>query len=85
MLAALSGRYVEQPFRKKGGTRARNKLFVGSAAVMALTTAFGLAIAMPSLIAYKYFQAKVAKLRCELEANCTELEMALGISVSRPS
>ena len=42
-----------------------------------LTTAFGLAIAMVSLIAFKVFQARVAVLRHELEIRCSEKEIAL--------
>ncbi len=45
-----------------------------------ITTAFGLAIAMPSLIAFKYFQTKALKLQQAIEERCTELEHALGIA-----
>ncbi len=45
-----------------------------------ITTAFGLAIAMVSLIALKVFQARVAMLRHELEIRCTEKEIALGLA-----
>jgi len=43
-----------------------------------ITTAFGLAIAMPSLVAFKYFHAKVLGLQQTLEAHSTELEFSLG-------
>lgn len=44
-----------------------------------ITTAFGLGIAMPSLIAYKIFQSESAKLRFELETHATELELSRGL------
>ena len=43
-----------------------------------LTTAFGLAIAMVSLIAWKVFQERISGLRHELEIRCSEVEVALG-------
>ena len=52
----------------------------GGLAKALITTAFGLAIAMPSLIAFKIFDSKTLRLKSELEAQCTELEWRLGIS-----
>jgi biopolymer transport protein ExbB len=52
----------------------------GGLAQALITTAFGLGIAMPSLIAYKVFQSKAEKLRFELEAHATELELSLGLN-----
>jgi len=51
----------------------------GGLAQALITTAFGLGIAMPSLIACKVFEAKSIQLRCELETRCTELELSLGL------
>jgi len=45
-----------------------------------ITTAFGLAIAMPSLIAFKYFQSKALEFQQVLETRCTELEYSLGLT-----
>jgi len=45
-----------------------------------ITTAFGLAIAMPSLVAFKYFQSKVLEFQQRLETRCTELEYSLGLT-----
>lgn len=45
-----------------------------------LTTAFGLAIAMVSLIAYKVFHGRVVRLRHEIEIRSTELEIARGLA-----
>lgn len=44
-----------------------------------LTTAFGLAIAMPSLIAFKYFQARAIRLQQEIEEQATALEITRGL------
>ena len=44
MLAILSWRYVERPFRRKGTARERKKLFASAAAVMAVSVAFGYAV-----------------------------------------
>ena len=52
----------------------------GGLAQALITTAFGLAIAMPSLIAFKVFDSKTVRLRSELEARCNELECHLGLS-----
>ena len=52
----------------------------GGLAKALITTAFGLAIAMPSLIGFKVFDTKSIRLKSELEARCTELEWRLGIS-----
>ena len=54
----------------------------GGLAQALITTAFGLGVAMPSLIAYKVFALKSSKLRYELEARCTELELSLGLEAS---
>lgn len=51
----------------------------GGLAQALMTTAFGLGIAMPSLIAYKIFHSKSVKLRFELETHSTELELSLGL------
>lgn len=51
----------------------------GGLAQALITTAFGLAIAMPSLIAFAIFQAQAEKVRHGLELHCTELERNLGI------
>lgn len=45
-----------------------------------ITTAFGLAIAMPSLIAFKYFQSKALLLQQQIEERTAELEFSLGIA-----
>jgi len=50
-----------------------------------ITTAFGLAIAMPCLVAYKIFQTKVLKLQQMLEENSTELEYSLGLATKIPN
>ena len=52
----------------------------GGLAKALITTAFGLAIAMPSLIGFKVFDSKTIRLKSVLEAQCTELEWRLGIS-----
>jgi len=52
----------------------------GGLAQALITTAFGLGIAMPSLIAYKIFQSNAEKLRFELETHSTELELSLGLA-----
>ena len=54
----------------------------GGLAQALITTAFGLGIAMPSLIAYKIFESQSAQLRYELETRCTELELSLGLEPS---
>jgi len=51
----------------------------GGLAQALITTAFGLSIAMPSLIAYNIFQSKAEMLRFELETHATELELSLGL------
>lgn len=45
----------------------------GGLAKALLTTAFGLAIAMPCLIAHRYFQLRALALRRELERRCNAL------------
>lgn len=57
----------------------------GGLAQALITTAFGLAIAMPSLIAFKVFDSKTVRLRSELEARCTELESCLGLAAKDAS
>ena len=51
----------------------------GGLAQALITTAFGLGIAMPSLIAYTIFQSKAEQLRFQMETHATELELALGL------
>lgn len=43
-----------------------------------ITTAFGLGIAMPSLIAFRIFHAWAMEMREDLEQCCTELELGLN-------
>ena len=45
-----------------------------------VTTAFGLAIAMLSLIAFAIFQSRAEKLHYEMEVRCTELERAIKLT-----
>lgn len=52
----------------------------GGLAEALITTAFGLGIAMPSLIAFKIFDSKTLKLRLVLETRCSELEWRLGLN-----
>ena len=54
----------------------------GGLAQALITTAFGLGIAMPSLIAFKIFESKSTRLCYELETCCTELELSLGLEPS---
>ncbi len=54
----------------------------GGLAQALITTAFGLGIAMPSLIAYQIFQSKSANLRFEMETHATELELSLGLETT---
>lgn len=51
----------------------------GGLAEALITTAFGLAIAMLSLIAFAIFQSRAEKLHYEMEIRCTELERAIKI------
>ncbi len=51
----------------------------GGLAEALITTAFGLAIAMLSLIAFAIFQSRAEKLHYEMEIRCTELERAMKI------
>ena len=51
----------------------------GGLAEALITTAFGLAIAMLSLIAFAIFQSRAKKLHYEIEIRCTELERAIKI------
>jgi len=52
----------------------------GGLAQALVTTAFGLAIAMPSLIAYKIFYNKASKLQHQIVTGCTQLEVCLGLA-----
>ena len=52
----------------------------GGLAQALITTAFGLGIAMPSLIAFKVFDSKTQRLKSELESRCSELEWRLGLA-----
>lgn len=54
----------------------------GGLAKALITTAFGLGIAMPSLIAFKLFDSKTLRFKSELETRCTELEWRLGLASS---
>ena len=54
----------------------------GGLAKALITTAFGLGIAMPSLIAFKLFDSKTLRLKSELETRCSELEWRLGLASS---
>lgn len=51
----------------------------GGLAEALITTAFGLAIAMLSLIAFAIFQSLAEKLHYEMEIRCTELERTMKI------
>ena len=51
----------------------------GGLAEALITTAFGLAIAMLSLIAFAIFQSLTEKLHYEMEIRCTELERTMKI------
>ena len=57
----------------------------GGLAKALITTAFGLAIAMPSLIGFKIFDSKTIRLKSELETRCTELEWRLGVASKETS
>ena len=46
-----------------------------------ITTAYGLAIAMLSLIAFAIFQSRAEKLHYEIEVRCTEFERAMELTV----
>lgn len=53
----------------------------GGLAEALITTAFGLAIAMLSLIAFAVFQSRAEKLHYEMEIRCTELKQAMDLTV----
>lgn len=52
----------------------------GGLAEALITTAFGLGIAMLSLIAFAIFQSRAEKLHYEMEIRCTELERAMELT-----
>lgn len=71
---------IIESFQLLGEASLVNPVAASSGLAQALiTTAFGLGIAMPSLIAYAIFQAKTENLRCDIEAHATELELHLGL------
>lgn len=71
---------IIQSFKLMGGAQLAEPGAASIGLAQALiTTAFGLAIAMPSLIAFKFFHLKALKLQHDIEERCTELEHALGI------
>ena len=56
----------------------------GGLAKALITTAFGLGIAMPSLIAFKVFDSKTLRLKSELETRCSEVEWRMGLAPTEP-
>ena len=77
---------VIESFQLLGDPSVIDPLSANSGLAQALiTTAYGLGIAMVSLIATKIFNTQSAKLRDELETCCTELELALSLTPSSQS
>ncbi len=76
---------IIESFMLLGDSSITDPLAANSGLAQALiTTAFGLSIAMPSLIASEIFNSQSLKLRCELEKHCTELEISLGLNIKLP-
>jgi len=77
---------VIESFQLLGDPSVIDPLSANSGLAQALvTTAYGLGIAMPCLIAVKIFNSHATKLRCELETCCTELELALDLNPNQSS
>jgi len=77
---------VIESFQLLGDPSVIDPLSANSGLAQALiTTAYGLGIAMPCLIAVKIFNSHSTKLRCELEVCCTELELALDLNHKQSS
>ena len=66
ILAALSWRYVERPFRKKGTVKNRKKLFAVAAAFMTMSVAVGYAIDSSQGWPAR-FGDKLVSLNCDLD------------------
>ncbi len=49
------------------------KVLAGGISVALLTTAFGLTVAIPTVVAYNYLSRRVEKIIREMEGSCTEL------------
>lgn len=74
---------IIESFKLTGGSALTDPAAAtGGLAQALITTAFGLGIAMPSLIAYRVFDSKTRKLKSELESYCSELEWRLGLPIN---
>lgn len=65
IMAILSWRYVERPFRKKGTASKRKKLFAAAAAVMTMSVVFGFAVDSTEGLPGR-FGDKLISLNCDL-------------------
>jgi peptidoglycan/LPS O-acetylase OafA/YrhL len=66
MLAVLSWRYVERPFRKKGTVKQRRKLFAVAAGIMTVSVAFGYGVDVSQGWPAR-FAGKLIALNCDLK------------------
>jgi biopolymer transport protein ExbB len=75
LLGTVTG--IMQAFRVVGESELAVKAVSGGIGEALIATAAGLAIAIFCLLPFNYFQRRVSRLRFELEANATNLELML--------